>query len=907
MTSDTPADTPPEPQGAAPTSRLPKTFDHAAVEKRLYADWEASGAFVAGKRPDAAPYTIVLPPPNVTGSLHVGHALNHTLQDILIRHARMTGRDALWMPGTDHAGIATQLVVERQLAQQQTSRLALGRDEFLRRVWAWKEESGGTITRQQRRLGESCDWSRERFTMDEGLSRAVTRVFVTLHRQGLMYRDKRLVNWDPSLETAVSDLEVESVEVKGHLWHLRYPVEGTDQHIVVATTRPETMLGDTAVAVHPDDERYRDLVGKKVRLPLTGRLIPIIADEYSDPEKGSGAVKITPAHDFNDFEVGRRHGLAMIAVMDRKARIVADDPAIPEAYRRLDRFEARKRIVADLDAMGLLDTIEDITHAVPHDEKSKTVVLEPFLTEQWYLDVKPLADKAIAAVERGETKFVPENWANVFFQWLRNIQPWCVSRQLWWGHQIPAWYGPDGTIFVEETETEAEAAAARHYGKAVALTRDPDVLDTWFSSALWPFSTMGWPDDTPDVARFYPTDVLVTMYDIIFFWVARMMMFGIHFTGRVPFHTVLLHARVVDEKGQKMSKTKGNVIDPLVLIDQYGADALRMALSMAATPGKDVRMGPSRVEAYRNFGTKLWNATRFCDMNGCVRAEGFDPASVSEAYNAWIIGETVRTERAVSDALAAYRFNDAAAALYGFVWNVFCDWYLEFIKPLLLGPGGPAKDETRATAAWVLDQILLMLHPFMPFITEELWRITGEAGPGRATPLIAAAWPSYPASWAESAAASEVDWVMRLVSGVRSIRSSLNVSPAAKIALVFRGASGETQARFTRHREAITRLARLESVSFADALPKGSAQLVIDEAIAGLPLEGLIDLEAERARLAKEVVKAEGEIAKVDAKLGNPQFVSRAPEEVIEEHKERRADAQSQRAKLLEALGWLQS
>ncbi|MEA2825489.1 MAG: valyl-tRNA synthetase, partial [Alphaproteobacteria bacterium] len=694
---------------------LDKIFHPGEVEARLYAQWEDSGAFRAGSKAGVPSFAIVIPPPNVTGSLHIGHALNNTLQDALARFERMRGKNVLWQPGTDHAGIATQLVVERELAKRQMSRVKMGREKFLEEVWRWKEESGGTIVRQLRRLGASCDWSRERFTMDEGLSRAVLKVFVALHKEGLIYKDNRLVNWDPRLQTAVSDLEVENIEVKGKLWHIKYPIEGqAGRFIIVATTRPETMLGDVAVAVHPSDERYTSLVGSHAVLPLANRPIPIIADEYSDPEKGTGAVKITPAHDFNDFDVGKRHGLAPLNILTKEAAL---NDLVPEPYRGLDRFEARKRVVADLEAQGLIDKTEDIVHAVPHDEKTKTVVLEPYLTEQWYLNVTPLAEKALRAVEEGRTRFVPEHWANVYYNWMRNIQPWCISRQLWWGHQIPVWYGPDGGIFVEETESEARAAAAKHYGREVTLRRDEDVLDTWFSSALWPFSTMGWPDKTPELKRYYPTSVLVTGFDIIFFWVARMMMMGIHFMGDVPFHDVFIHTRVLDEKGQKMSKTKGNVVDPLDIIDEYGADALRFALAIAAGQGRDIRLGINRVETCRNFGTKLWNASRFCEMNECVRKREFDPATVELTVNKWIVAETARTVSEVTTALEAYRFNEAAGAAYHFVWDVFCDWYVEFIKPVLNGSDEAAKAETRDAAAWVFDRILQLLHPFMPFIT----------------------------------------------------------------------------------------------------------------------------------------------------------------------------------------------
>ncbi|MBL9096963.1 MAG: valine--tRNA ligase [Alphaproteobacteria bacterium] len=868
------------------------------AEERLYQAWEASGAFRAGNKPNAKPFTIVIPPPNVTGSLHIGHALNNTLQDILARFERMRGRDVLWQPGLDHAGISTQIVVERQLQERQTSRQKIGREEFVKRVWEWKAESGGTITRQLRRMGASCDWSRERFTMDEGLSKAVIKVFVACHKQGLMYKDTRLVNWEPKLQTAVSDLEVENIEIKGNLWHIKYPIDGSDQFITIATTRPETMLGDTAVAVHPDDERYKALVGKRVRLPLSDRLVPIIADEYANPEKGSGAVKITPGHDFNDYEVGRRHKLEALNILTLDGKI--NDKA-PEVYRGLDRFDARKKIVADLEALGLLEKVEPVVHAVPHDEKTKTVVLEPMLTEQWYLNVKPLADKALASVRGGRTKFVPERFADEYYRWLDNIQPWCVSRQLWWGHQIPAWYDDQGNIFVEETEAEALAAAKAKHGRDVKLRRDPDVLDTWFSSGLWPFSTMGWPEETPEVKRYYPTDVLVTMFDIIFFWVARMMMFGVHFTGKEPFHTVYIHARVVDEKGQKMSKTRGNVIDPLTLIDEFGADALRFALAIAAAAGKDLRMGKSRVEIYRNFCTKIWNAARFCEMNACVRTAGFDPAASKSTVNRWIVGELARTRNDVTAALEAYRFNDAAGALYEFVWNVYCDWYLEFIKPVLSGADEAAKAETRATAAWVFDETLKLAHPFMPFITEELWRVTGEQGPKRESLLIAAAWPTY-AFARDAAAEAEMNWVKTLITEVRSVRAEMNVPAATKLPLQLKGASAAEAEWLGRHNDLILRMARLERAAAANELAKGSAQIVVGTGTAGLALEGAIDFGKERARLTKEQQKAEGEIARIDQKLSNKEFVAKAPEDVVQELRDKREEYDAARLKFTEAL-----
>jgi valyl-tRNA synthetase len=871
---------------------LDKTFNFKDIEPRIYAQWEESGAFRAGRRPDAEPFCIVIPPPNVTGRLHVGHALNNTLQDVLARFERMRGKDVLWQPGMDHAGIATQLVVERQLAERQQSRVQMGREKFLEEVWRWKEESGGAIGQQLRRLGASADWSRERFTMDEGLSRAVLKVFVELYRQGLIYKDKRLVNWDPRLQTAVSDLEVENIEMKGHLWHIRYPIEDAPgQFIMVATTRPETMLGDTAVAVHPSDERYSALIGKRAIVPLANRPIPIIADEYTDPEKGTGAVKITPGHDFNDFEVGKRHNLPVINILNKDGTL---NESVPPAYRGLDRFAARKQVVADLEGLELLEKVEPITHAVPHDEKTKTVVLEPLLTEQWYLNVSPLAEKAVNAVEDGRTHIVPAQWENVYFNWLRNIHPWCISRQLWWGHQIPVWYDAEGKAYCAETEEEARKEAD---GKT--LTRDPDVLDTWFSSALWPFSTLGWPDETPELKRYYPTSVLVTAFDIIFFWVARMMMMGLHFMHEVPFRIAYIHNRVLDEKGAKMSKTKGNVVDPLELIDAYGADALRFTLALAAGQGRDMRIGPSRVEVNRNFATKLWNAARFCEMNGCETRASFDPSDATHTINKWIVAETARAATEVTRNLEAFRFNEAAGAIYRFVWDVFCDWYLEFIKPLLNGTDEGAKAEARMTAAWTRDQIFALLHPFMPFITEELWDRTAAQ---RDSLLIEAQWPQLSQLPQDEAAANEMCWVIDLVSGIRSVRAEMNVPASAKVALVLKDANVESAARLERHRDQIMTLARLASAQTADSIPEGSAQFVLREATAAIPLGDVIDFAKERARLEKELAKAQAEIGKIDAKLNNADFVSRAPEEIIDEQKERRAEAAAQAAKLRSAL-----
>ncbi|HEX9770807.1 MAG TPA: valine--tRNA ligase [Kiloniellales bacterium] len=876
---------------------LDKTFRPGEVEAKHYSRWEEAGAFAANVESEAAPYCIMMPPPNVTGSLHMGHALTFTIQDVLIRYHRMLGRDTLWQPGMDHAGIATQMVVERQLAEEGLTRRGLGRDKFLERVWEWKAQSGGTIGRQLRRLGASPDWQRERFTMDEGLSLAVRKVFVDLYKQGLIYRDKRLVNWDPKLHTAISDLEVQQQEIKGKLWHLRYPIEGADgDYVVVATTRPETMLGDTGVAVHPEDERYRHLVGRHAVLPLVGRRIEIVADDYADPETGSGAVKITPAHDFNDFEVGRRHGLEMVNIFDRDART---NDLVPESYRGLDRYAARDKVVADLEALGLVERVEDHVHMVPHGDRSG-VAIEPWLTDQWYADAATLAKPAIEAVEQGRTGFVPANWATTYFEWMRNIQPWCISRQLWWGHQIPAWYGPDGAIFVAMDEAEAAAAAAARYGETVTLERDPDVLDTWFSSALWPFSTLGWPEETPELARYYPGDVLVTGFDIIFFWVARMMMMGLHFMGEVPFRAVYIHALVRDAHGQKMSKSKGNIIDPLDIIERYGADALRFTLAALAVPGRDVKMSETRVEGYRNFATKLWNAARFCLMNGAAPDPGFDPAAAEQAINRWIIGKLARTGRDLDEALAAYRLNDAASLLYQFTWHAYCDWYLEFAKPVLQGSDEAAARETRAAMVWVLGRLLQLLHPFMPFITEELWdHLNGEA----AGLLITAAWPQFGGEMVDPDSEAEIDWVVRLIGEVRAVRAEMNVPPKTRIDLLLKDAGDGVLDRAGAHRALIRRLAGLGKIErLTGEVPDGSAQIVLDEATAVLPLGSVIDLAQERARLRREKQRQEAEIAKLDKKLANRQFLAKAPPEVVSEQRERREEAAAAHAKIAAAL-----
>jgi len=892
---------------------LDKTYRPEEVEDRQYSRWEAADAFSAKFDDSKQPFTIMIPPPNVTGSLHMGHALNNTIQDILCRYQRMQGRDVLWQPGTDHAGIATQMVVERELAKEGIeldrglplapgNTRKIGRDDFIERVWQWRAQSGGTILKQLRRLGASCDWKRERFTMDEGLSEAVLKVFVTLYRQGLIYRDKRLVNWDPRFHTAISDLEVEQREVDGHLWHFRYPIDGEEgRFITVATTRPETMLGDTAVAVHPEDERYRDLVGKFAVLPLVGRRIPIVADDYADPEQGSGAVKITPAHDFNDFEVGKRHGLEVINVLDRDAHL---NDSVPAPYRGLERYAARKQVVADIEALGLLEKIDAHRHMVPHGDRSG-VAIEPYLTDQWYVNAGELAKPAIAAVEQGRTAFVPKQWEKTYFEWMRNIQPWCISRQLWWGHQVPAWYGPDGEVFVARDEAEAGALAAAHYGKQAALTRDPDVLDTWFSSALWPFSTLGWPEETAALKRYYPGDVLVTGFDIIFFWVARMMMDGLHFMdGQVPFHTVYIHALVRDEKGQKMSKSKGNVLDPLDLIDKFGADAVRFTLTALAAQGRDIKLAESRIEGYRNFCTKIWNAARFCEMNECRYGPDYDPAANTQRVNRWIVSQLAQLEPRVRKAIEDYRFNEAAQALYQFIWNTYCDWYLEFAKPLLQGGDEAAQAETRATALWVLHQALFLLHPIMPFLTEELWQQTGA---GDKHLMTLSDWPRFADGLVDAEADATLGWVVRVISQIRGVRSEMNVPPAARIALLVNDASAASKARLADHEALIKTLARVETIAFDQPVPKGAVQDVLDECTLVLPLAEVIDLAQERQRLQKELDKLNGEIVKLDKKLSNEQFLAKAPEEVVEEQRERLADSRQAMSKLQSALERLAS
>ena len=971
---------------------LDKTYDAASVEPRIYETWEKAEAFKAGAgaKEGAASFSIVIPPPNVNGSLHMGHALNNTLQDILIRWKRMQGFDTLWQPGTDHAGIALQIAVERQMAERnEPSRREIGRKAFVERAWRYKGEVGSAIIAQLKRLGASCDWSRERFTMDEGLSEAVRKVFVDLYNEGLIYKSKRLVNWDPKMETAISDLEVENIETDGHMWHFRYPLAGgatyeyvekdeegnitlreTRDYISIATTRPETMLGDGAVAVHPDDERYKPIVGKLCEIPVGPkehrRLIPIITDEYPDPDFGSGAVKITGAHDFNDYGVAQRNKIPMYRLMDTKGAMRADGAPyveeagkaqaiidgtemtiqevdliniVPEDLRGLDRFEARKRVIEQITAEGLAVTVpadhpdvawmkgqapewNSLGRAVvrpleegadaperlplveakkimqPFGDRSK-VVIEPMLTDQWFVDAKTLAAPALKAVQDGTTKLIPGNADKVYFNWLNDIQPWCISRQLWWGHQIPVWYDEDGTEYCAHSEEEAVAMAG---GKA--LTRDEDVLDTWFSSALWPFSTMGWPNKTPELARYYKTDVLITGLDIIFFWVARMMMQGLHFMDEVPFHTVYFNSIVVDGKGKKMSKSTGNVIDPLDLIGRFGADATRFALaSQEVQARRMLRMSDQAAEGGQRFATKLWNAARFAEMNGCARVQGFDPAATTHTLNRWIATETGRCIAEATAALEDFRFNDACGAIYRFTWNTFCDWYLELAKPIFNGEDEAAKAETRATAAWALDEILKVLHPIMPFLTEELWERLGDEGNAQDSLLMLAAWPEAKVS--DEDAAGEINWLVDLISEIRSVRAEMNIPAGTKVSVIVTGASEKTKARLQTHESAILRLARAETVTLADAAPSGAAQIIVGEATVCLPLAGVIDLGAEKTRLQKEAGKLEGEITKIEKKLSNPAFVAKAPEEVVDGEREKVAESREKLEKVQTALGRL--
>ena len=870
---------------------LDKFYNPKVLEEKYYKVWEESGSFSADPHSDSEPYTIMMPPPNVTGSLHMGHGLTFTLQDVLIRFFRKQGRDCLWQPGMDHAGIATQMVVERQLAENNLDRRELGREDFLKKVWNWKAESGGMIMNQLRALGATADWERERFTMDKGLSKAVTKVFVRLYNDGLIYRDKRLVNWDPKLLTAISDLEVQQVEVNGKLWHFDYQIKGQkNRSITVATTRPETMLGDTAVAVNPEDIRYKDLIGSLVVLPIIGREIPIIADDYSDMDKGSGAVKITPAHDFNDFDVGRRHDLDVVNIFDEHANL---NENVPSEYRGLSRYEAREKIVQAMDNLGLLSKVEPNIHFVPHGDRSN-VPLEPWLTDQWYCDAKTLAAPAIKAVRDGKTQFVPRNWENTYFEWMNNIQPWCISRQLWWGHQIPAWFGPDGEIFVSETENEANQQAFLHYGKGVALKRDEDVLDTWFSSALWPFSTIGWPEETAELKRYYPGDVLVTGFDIIFFWVARMMMMGLYFMKEVPFKTVYIHALVRDEKGQKMSKSKGNVLDPLELIEQYGTDALRFTLTAMAAQGRDLKLSKSRIEGYRNFATKLWNASRYTELNDCKYNPDFDPNNCKLAINNWIIFELRNAAIKVETSIQNYRFNDAANAIYQFSWATFCDWYLEFTKPILAGKDTDSIAETKATTMWILKGVLNSLNPIMPYLTEELWERLGFG-----TLLIKEAWTSFDHVEPDVSAAKEIEWVVGLISEIRSLRAETRVPNKSTANLILKEANIDHQGYLANNNNIICKLAHLDGINvIAGPLPAETIQGVIEGVSFGLSIVSEIDVEKERERLDRELKKIAEDIEKINKKLTNEKFIQKAPEKVILENRKRLLEAEDKKSKL---------
>lgn len=876
---------------------IDKTYIPSSIESDIYTAWETSGAFSV--KLDARPnYTIMMPPPNVTGSLHIGHALGSTLQDILVRFHRMKGFDVLWQPGTDHAGIATQSVVERQMDQEGLTRHDLGREGFIKRVWTWKEHSGGTIIKQLRRLGASADWSRERFTMDAGLSEAVIKVFVQLYREGLIYRAKRLVNWDPQLLTAVSDLEVNNIETAGKMYTLRYPIAGAPGTFLdVATTRPETLFGDTAVAVNPTDTRWAHLIGQQVYLPLCDRLIPVVGDDYCDPGKGTGAVKITPAHDFNDFEVGRRHGLESRNILQPDGRL---DTSVPEAYQGLDRAGARAKVLQDLDDQDLLGPIHEISHTVPHSDRSGAII-EPYLTDQWFVNAHVLAQPALEAVKTGKTRFIPQNWENTYFEWLNNIQPWCISRQLWWGHRIPAWFGPDNEIFVAPDAAQAQVLAQAHYGAPVVLTQDPDVLDTWFSSALWPFSTLGWPEETPALAQCYPGDVLVTGHDIIFFWVARMMMMGLHFTGKVPFKDVCITALVRDEKGQKMSKSKGNVVDPLAFVDQYGADALRFALASLAGPGRDINFSASQVEGYRNFATKIWNAFRFCQHNTCILDPGFDPTTVIHPINQWIIAEIATLTQNVNQSLTDYRFDEACSHLYQFVWGRFCDWYIEFTKSLIQEGTPDQQSETRATTAWAFGQILHLLHPFMPFLSEKLWQALA---PDHGL-LITAPWPPASAPASPPAVASEVEWLIQFVTQLRLARQQLNLPPGKMLRVSYVSLCMRAQSVIGHYGPILMRIARLETLETGLSCAN-SAQVIHAGDVFFIDLAGLIDLDAERKRLQGALESTAKDILQLQGKLANEEFLAKAPPAVIDKNQQALSQAQTQHHELQMAYDRLQ-
>ncbi|MDX8414425.1 MAG: valine--tRNA ligase [Mariprofundales bacterium] len=867
---------------------LEKRYDPQALESVISEQWLVSDAYAP--KPGEDGYCIVIPPPNVTGSLHMGHAFTFTLQDALIRWQRMRGKSTLWQPGTDHAGIATQMVVERLLDREGVHRRDMGREAFLERVWQWKEESGGTIVHQLKRLGASCDWSRERFTMDDGLSEAVREVFVRLHDEGLIYRGKRLVNWDPVLETAVSDLEVAHKEEEGSLWHMCYPLDDDpDTQMIVATTRPETMFGDAAVAVHPEDDRYAHLIGKRVRLPLTDRTIPVIADDYVDRDFGTGCVKITPAHDFNDYEVGKRHDLPMINILTPRAHLLACD-AVPVGYQGLERYAARKQVVADLTAAGLMHNIEPHLHQIGYGDRSHAV-LEPYLTDQWFVDIKPLAKPAIAAVENGDIRFVPQHWEKTYFEWMRNIQDWCISRQLWWGHRIPAWYCGDCDHI---TVSREDPCCCGGCGGS-SIRQDEDVLDTWFSSGLWPFSTLGWPNNTEEMAKFYPTSVLVTGFDIIFFWVARMIMMGLKFTGKVPFHDVYIHALIRDAQGQKMSKSKGNVIDPLVMVERYGSDAMRFTLAHMATPGRDVKLDEGRIESNRNFMNKIWNAARFVFMN---RGDALVDYALAPRLdiNGWLLAELDGCRVEVDAALTGYRFNDAATALYNFIWGSYCDWFVEAAKVALYGDDAAAKDETQVVMLTALDGWLRLLHPLCPFITESLWQQLH----GEDARLVTASW--MPSVCVDDEAAARVQQTMAVVSAIRSIRGEMGVAPGKRIAVTL-ASNSAIRSQLQGHQTLLHSLAKLASVVWvdADAELEGAAVAPLGFATVMIPIAGLVDVAEELARLDKAVVKLTKDVTKLEAKLANPKFCANAPAEIISKVKAELQEAGAKRDEILAA------
>ncbi len=872
---------------------LEKNYNPKEFEEKIYEKWENDGDFKPDMRSKKEAFSVVIPPPNVTGVLHMGHALDDTLQDILIRYNRMLGKKVLWQPGTDHAGIATQMVVERNLAKEGITRHDLGREKFIEKVWEWRKQSGGTICRQLRRLGASCDWSRERFTMDEGLSRAVRKIFVSLYKDGLIFKAKKLVNWDPKLGTAVSDLEVVQKETVGKMYYYKYPIEGQKgEYIHIATTRPETMFGDTAVAVSKDNPKLAHLIGKNCIIPIIDRVIPIVGDEHADPEKGTGAVKITPAHDFNDFEVGKRHNLPMINVLNPDATMNENTP-----YAGLTTMEARAKTIEKLTELGLMDKIEDHPMVIPYGDRSG-VVIEPLMTDQWFVDAPKLAVAAIKAVEDGDMQFVPKSYEKTYFEWMRNIQPWCISRQLWWGHQMPIWYGPDGEIFCEENEEEAKAAATKHYGKAVELTRETDVLDTWFSSGLWAFSTLGWPDETEFLKTFYPTSVLVTGFDIIFFWVARMMMMSMYMMKRVPFKKCYIHGLVRDEQGRKMSKSKGNTVDPMETIEKYGADALRFFMAAMETQGRDINLSDSRIQGYRNFATKLWNAARFCEMNECYSVKDFEVSQAKLEISKWIIAKVKEASAEVTENLNNFRFSDAANTVYQFIWGTFCDWYIELIKPIFYGENAEDIKETRAVAAWILDRILIMLHPFMPFITEELWDNLTE----RSGKLIHAVWPTDENINADDK--NEIDRAIDFIMAIRSLRAAMNLPAGAKLHVYVKGASSETMSVLERQKNLICKLARLDEVLALEnhEITKDMVQTVSREAVILIPLKGVVDFEAERTRLQKELETLNKNIEGYNRKLNNESFVAKAPAAVVSEEKRRQAEALENKVKVEEAL-----